>query len=590
MRGLLQDPDARWSSNDQKTAVLTMLKRKEDLVALLPTGSGKSMIALIPALMEANTTTVLVCPLRSLMTDYRRRFDNLRVPYQVYDGGPLRGPANLVIVSADSIKLPDWRHHLSNLHDKRPVARFVFDEAHIPLTDVSYRQTLSNIYEMRAFLPVQVGLLSGSIPVHAESLLRKTFGLTEDCVLLRASCNRPEIQYAWNPPYAYNQYVPAVIAAADAFTFLSADDRGLIYVTSFDVGRIISTKLQVPFYTSHHSVSAQERLTMYDDWVSGKVRFMVCTTAFGAGNDYPSVRVVIHAGTPHEMVPYLQETGRAGRDGKPALCIMFPGSLRFLAKTEPGIDISGAQAMINAMRISPNSCIRSKLTSFIDGVPTSCMDDETNQLCSSCEKDAMCAPASSGTKRTLDNFETAADDAKRRKLNRQQTENDYSHKLKEALVFWSHHCIFCQVSGDFICASHDIISCPTLQSLVLEGTDDSIRAYRDFKGSVQYPRPPSGQHIIICYKCAVPRGMPIDVHPNRFSKGGGGCTYPDIIPPLAFAIYHHEDLRWAASKYFGHKFSDMATFTKWLATPCSPHPSNIVALFLWYHDHYSQLV
>jgi superfamily II DNA or RNA helicase len=588
LRGLLGDPEATWSSDDQRTAVLTMLQRQADLIALLPTGSGKSMIALIPALMENNITTVLVCPLISLMTDYRRRFDSLRVPYQVFDGGPLQGTANLVIVSADSIKLPDWRHHLCNLHDKRPVARFIFDEAHIPIMDVSYRHTLANMYEMRSFLPVQVGLLSASVPVHAESLLKTTFGIDKSCVFLRSGCNRPEIQYVWKPSYDYGQYVPAVVSAATSFNFLSTDDRGLIYVTSSEVGNIISTKLDIPFYTSHPSVTVQERVTMYHDWLSGKFRFMVCTTAFGAGNDYPRVRIVIHAGTPFEIVPYLQETGRAGRDGKPAVCIMFPGPLRFVGKVDDGTDITGVHAMIDAMRDAPNFCIRAKLTSFIDGIPTSCLSDDANQLCSSCERQALTKEAISSTKRSLNTFETASDYAKRRKLNRELSENEYGQKLKEALDFWVHHCIFCQVIADLLCPTHEIIHCPSLQRLI--ENEDGVRAYRDFKGLIQYPRPASGSKITICYKCAVPRGLSVDVHPGRFSKDAGGCTYPDIIPPLAFAIYYQDDLRSNASRYFGIKFSDLQTFTRWLVIPASPHPSNSVALFLWYHRYYSHLV
>jgi superfamily II DNA helicase RecQ len=116
---------------------------------------------------------------------------------------------------------------------------------------------------------------------------------------------------------------------------------------------------------------------------------MINTTAFGAGNDYPHVRVVIHAGSPKEMMGYTQEKSRSGCDKMPALSYVLPrklGATTTQLVLPPGaIDHKGILIMFDWLygRLNSVYC-RYVITSFIDGVSTKCKDEVNAQPCSIC--------------------------------------------------------------------------------------------------------------------------------------------------------------------------------------------------------------
>ena len=103
---------------------------------------------------------------------------------------------------------------------------------------------------------------------------------------------------------------------------LVAEDRALIFVPYVSKGDKIGQLLECDVYKSSIADSIKENI--YYCWISGEKTVMVCTSAFSAGNDYPSVCLVIQAGTPLEMIGFIQEVSQAGRDKRPAKCFIIP--------------------------------------------------------------------------------------------------------------------------------------------------------------------------------------------------------------------------------------------------------------------------
>jgi superfamily II DNA helicase RecQ len=104
LRELIDQPEAVWTSSLQRDAVMAVLNTEKDVLAILTTSSGKSMLALIPSLLEDNLITVLILPLKSLITDYKRKLDKMHLRYLHYTGKTVsRGycTPNLVLVSVD---------------------------------------------------------------------------------------------------------------------------------------------------------------------------------------------------------------------------------------------------------------------------------------------------------------------------------------------------------------------------------------------------------------------------------------------------------------------------------------------------------
>ncbi|KAG2343741.1 hypothetical protein BDR05DRAFT_883699, partial [Suillus weaverae] len=197
MQRLLRDEAVSWSSNQQQQAMAAVLENKCDVVAILRTGGGKSMLAIIPSILEKDSATVLILPLNSLMIDFEQRLKRMDIPFQIYNrdvnNGNLNLRDNLVLVTADKCRTEGWRESIAILNQRKPIARFVFDEAHLALIASDYRNALDHIYDVRS-LPVQLVLLTGTMPPSSEAALIASFNLGH-ATIVRQCTNREELTY-----------------------------------------------------------------------------------------------------------------------------------------------------------------------------------------------------------------------------------------------------------------------------------------------------------------------------------------------------------------------------------------------------------
>ncbi|KAG1787230.1 P-loop containing nucleoside triphosphate hydrolase protein [Suillus plorans] len=310
LRILLGDQQANWWSSQQKDAVLSVLKRETDIIAILRTWGGKSMLAIIPAIMDANKAVVVVLPLKSLMTDWERKLKAMRVPFQVYDPSvPLLKDVNLVLVSADKAKFKT--------------------------------EAMQYMQEIRQ-LSMQLVLLTGTPPQSSVAALKAAFDLADNAIEIRESINRPELEYimkAAAPSNAPEDMVIQIVACERQRW--TSDDRGLVFVTYLEDGESLANKAGWPFYNRSKGMSDASR-----------------AHAFSTGNDYPHVRVVIHLKTPLEMTEIIQAQGRGGRDGRLARCYILPSS------TPPKIAIGRWEVDHKGLCGQPQSTSASSTTSL----------------------------------------------------------------------------------------------------------------------------------------------------------------------------------------------------------------------------------
>ncbi|KDR66005.1 hypothetical protein GALMADRAFT_81284, partial [Galerina marginata CBS 339.88] len=99
----MENPDAKWTCEEQKLAFLAVSDLKTDVLVVMATGSGKTMVVILPSLLEVNQITVIVVPLLSLLDDYISRLIRMDVRFEVYQSGKRpSGAANILLVSADT--------------------------------------------------------------------------------------------------------------------------------------------------------------------------------------------------------------------------------------------------------------------------------------------------------------------------------------------------------------------------------------------------------------------------------------------------------------------------------------------------------
>lgn len=246
---VLDMPNATWVSWEQKDAMMTIMKHKTDVLAMLKTGGGKSMLAIIAAMMEPKSAIIVVLPLRSLMADWKRKLEEMKIRHQVYDprinGGRLETNINLVLVSADQAMHGGWRKSLAELNETLAVTRMVFDEAHLVLLSDDFRDSLVNVAELRQ-LKMQLILLSGTIPPSSVAALKERFGLLETTKEIRQCSNRPELEYILERPLgliAMSSRIEEIVSKERENW--SSQDRGLVFVTYLEDGHMLAAQVSM---------------------------------------------------------------------------------------------------------------------------------------------------------------------------------------------------------------------------------------------------------------------------------------------------------------------------------------------------------
>ncbi|EPQ50228.1 hypothetical protein GLOTRDRAFT_134134 [Gloeophyllum trabeum ATCC 11539] len=605
LRHLLRKPQAGWSCAAQREGLEAVLKRESDVLAVMATGSGKSMLMIIPPLLE-DAITVGVLPLRSLMDDYERKLQAMGIQYQVFDGdsGSISTQTNLVLVSVDHARMDSWRQALAEASQQRSVARMVIDEGHYAITSDDFRDCMREIYEVRQ-ISMQLVVLSATVPPLSQPTLVDAFGLMQDnMIVIRTPTIRPEIQYHLNPPApmpAVHRHVKAILESyVHKFT---AQDRVLIYVPFRTEGEALSTLLHCEFY--HGKLDPLERLKMRDRWLAGTHNVMVCTEAYGAGNDYPHVRLVIHAGSPRSMTNYAQEAGRAGRDCQRAICIVLPHQGHRAPSLVAGkIDHQGQQAMFEWLgSISSQICLRQGISRFTDGSGLTCHEyncagSPCVELCSICQQPPplpaavwpqpsppapMLAPAKRPAPPAASPFDSAAADVKKRRIENITRIGGKTERIFQALEFFGPGCVLCRFFSKQDRPKHQAIyDCPVFQDPSNHLTTVAAKA---MKTGLNYDR---AIHGSVCFKCHVPQ-LNDTLHASFQKKSSDACTHRDVMLPLAFWIISQPPLRQQVLKEHGVADTSVDSFKHWLKCQSSTeYPTNLTNVLIWYHAYCQQ--
>ena len=587
---LLHQTDPKWTCQEQCIAMQAVLECKQDVLAILKTSSGKSMLMVIPALLEKNRVTVTVLPLKSLLMDYIRKLKMQGISFEVFDSTPLTGQHNLILVTIDQARTPQWRQQIAELNTRIPVVRIVFDEGHYAITDQDFRQVLEDVHDLRQF-PMQMVVMSGTIPPKSESTIRDAFCLTSDALVIRTPSHRPELQYIVEPPAKTNPHIAVRVQAIikNYEPMLAPEDRILVFVPYLDNGEALAKFLKCDFFCGGQT-TCMAKSSMYERWISGQHRVMVCTNAFGAGNDYPHVRLVIHAGNPRHVMGYIQESSRGGRDKRPSKCIILPRITKEPILPQNIIDHKGEGNMYQMLfGQDKDRCICYCLTSFNDEHGVSCQSSP--QACSRCTKPSSHLPTSSSKRpfefeppsvqeKSKNPFMTAFQESKRRRIVKEVSTDNYVSRFKVALHKFTYTCPFCKVQGVAEAKFHPMAQCPTLHQYT------TPTGYLDFTKAIHYG---DKQKTFICYRCHIPL-LNNKLHPPvQFPRVS--CTFMDVLPAVALLTYFQEHLKKEASEFFGCNWTTEQEFLNWLngEAPVG-HYSSITMLFLWYMEHSMQSI
>jgi superfamily II DNA helicase RecQ len=224
--------------------------------------------------------------------------------------------------------------------------------------------------------------MTATCPIPLQSELLDLLGIA-NCHTIHAPTDRPEIAYHVKLSKTLDQSRDLLVTAVRSEMGAKEDDatyRGLVYCRSKErveeLARLIGCQ---PF---HADRPIEERTASFKDWVDGRQRFMVCTSLLGCGVDVEGVSAVFHLGTPWSILDFVQESGRAGRGGKPAVSVVFAS----YDEREPDgeNDLYGKRTMREWV-LQNSLCRRTTLSSFLDGGRITCLLLKGAILCDICK-------------------------------------------------------------------------------------------------------------------------------------------------------------------------------------------------------------
>ena len=309
--------------------VLGPLLAGQSVLAVLPTGAGKSLCYQLPALMTGGLTLV-ISPLISLMQNQvdalRRRgigaayLNSLLAPDErrVILDATLRGRLTLLYCAPE--RLGSLVRHLSRA--ARAVALLAVDEAHcIVEWGNEFRPVYRRLDKYRYLLgdPVTIALTGSATPATRAEIVR-VLRIPHAAVVL-TSFDRPNLAFAVervrDDRHRFAR-VRELLRGADGSVILYAPTRRL---TELVTRALLRMGVRAAPY--HAGLTPRTRRRVLAAFLADRVPVVVATSAFGMGIDKPDVRRVIHWGPPRTLEAYYQEAGRAGRDGGRAACVVL---------------------------------------------------------------------------------------------------------------------------------------------------------------------------------------------------------------------------------------------------------------------------
>jgi len=560
--------DAQYRSPKQQRAIEHVVAGAGQVLAILRTSEGKSLLYLLPCQLPGAGTTVLILPLVVLKAEMQRRCTEAGIEAHVWE--PQTSPDQLhscplIIVAVEQAVRPRFRAFLNQLAVANELDRVVFDECHLAVTALGYRPAMG-LLPLLQELECQMVFLTGTLPPALMPQFKQAM-LLQGTRMVRSQTTRRDIYFSVTqcPPtqrFTQDYVIPGI---QDLVTSMEPDTRAIIYCWRKDIAEEVAEVIQAPVYHST-SGSIGAKAAVLQAWRDGDPRYIIATSAFGLGIDHPAVRWVVHVGVPFSMIDFAQEVGQLGRDGGGGQSlVLVPPRWQGTVNNRDGRPLGTAEAAMQRYIQTPG-CRVQVLARFLDGEEgRGCTDDQLT--CDHC-KDAGRAqitqdisPASqdlateSEDENDLQDLQAGAQLLHTRVQGQARGLADYIALLEA----WQGVCMICYhlprtASRMENHARHSLGACPNPQRFQYFTAKKAAQAQgRNHGGWFQ--------QFNSCYRCFNPQGI-------CDQQGQGQCRFSDLVMPICWAMFQKPAWRqqYLAQLDGSHVLDNEGAYMLWLGT------------------------
>lgn len=312
--------------NQQKEIIESVIDGR-DVLAVIPTGGGKSLCYQIPAVVLPGTA-IVISPLISLMKDQVDQLLVNGIPAAFLNATQsgieqqnvinqyLNHSIKLLYISPERLTVTSF----DALLDQHPPSLIAIDEAHcISQWGHDFRPDYRQLNQLsKRFPDVPIIALTATADEMTQKDILNQLNLIDPLFVVR-SFDRPNIRYTVVEKFNLTEQVVSFIETQKG-------NSGIIYCSSRSKVEDMTTRLVSRGFSAiayHAGLSTSERQSAQESFLKDNTQIIVATVAFGMGINKPNVRFVVHADCPRSIEAYYQETGRAGRDGVPAEAMLL---------------------------------------------------------------------------------------------------------------------------------------------------------------------------------------------------------------------------------------------------------------------------
>jgi superfamily II DNA helicase RecQ len=567
LRTVLRDDHAQFRTAQQEEAVRLAAAKETPLVVILPTGGGKSLIFMVPAMLSGSGVTIVVAPYAELKRQLVTRCTDAGLDCKHWPEARDSWP-RVVLVSAEAASSDDFLQWAADLRVRGELDRVVIDECHLTFTAADeYRRKLRGLVLLRN-LGCPFVFLTGTLPPLCQREFEEAMQL-QNPLYIRASSHRVKAQYSvlrvrnGRGPMEAKKLVDARLGS------LAPGEKGVIYCTSHAKCKALARQLGCHYYHGNPKDSdahfLAQREVGFQAWLRGESPYIVATAALGTGIDVPGITHVVHLEAPHSIIDYAQEAGRAGRAGERVAAVIIVEDKDWPAedsKKDSGLELKTRE--VNSL-IRTRGCRRSILGRSLDNDLRDCKGIDA-VLCDNCQREELL------WKSELSSQGLIMSQAYGRKVARGLEQMEAALEEVEELGQWG--CRICWMfKGPGSGSQHTWMECFEIEECL------SFQGCMEFQRKINYRRDRQAQ-FLSCFYCHVSQ----ELCPDGYKTKGATCRWKHVVMPVALAVCTDEGLWRRVQELAGRELLGEKEYLEWLERKhsklvCGHEMTNAMAVF-----------